>query len=611
MTRYFPKYESNRYSNRGFTIIELIVTLSILLVMLGLINFIFQDTRRAVSLGIETGEVIGAQRGIASQFRDDFTQMIGPHESGIPSEQEGGGGFLVLTHKLITDGNDDGRRTVIPGTVNEGLDIALPKNNTGTTSGGTSERRMVRSDQIGFMRARGMLQPMGPFSDNEFSSRQLPIDERKTTAVRVWYGHLLPLNPDGTVPNGGSTADSFVLGTRDSDTRDPLQWLLGRQALFLDGQETITFVPPAPPLPLIPGLTGLVYSTGVTPMATVNGYSGLPTGVNNELAAGLTDYAHVRFENDSSLNAHPNSALVGANVTTPNTAVLRAIGSTATSQTEEEYEQAALEVGTFIQRRLQANDTPEYTAGVTPDYPTFRVTQQLPILIDGCSEFVVEFTADMYGGGGANSPPSPLGATPPITAYQAAFAPDGQVDVDADGNVVWYTSLNLADPRAERGPVTYPPPSVGYFPSVDPIPGLLPNQSASQGFVWRHDRFDPGRFNVAAGTWARTTSAGSSTDPDDPGARFDFTNVPNDDGPLPPDVSTGDATSEFCDWPYAVRIRYRLHDPKGQIASGSPLNIDNNNDGLVDIDDWTDSRNGIWFEQILPIDRPIPTRILP
>ena len=95
-----PHYLSKVH--RGFTLIELLVTLGILLVMLGLINFIFRDTQRAVSLGIETGEVIAAQRGMASQIRRDFEQMVGPHQGNRP-DTANGGGFLVLTQDLAGD----------------------------------------------------------------------------------------------------------------------------------------------------------------------------------------------------------------------------------------------------------------------------------------------------------------------------------------------------------------------------------------------------------------------------------------------------------------------------------------------------------------------------
>jgi len=80
-----------------------------------------------------------------------------------------------------------------------------------------------------------------------------------------------------------------------------------------------------------------------------------------------------------------------------------------------------------------------------------------------------------------------------------------------------------------------------------------------------------------------------------------------------------DEASEFCDWPYFIRIRYRLHDPKGQIASGAPLFRDdgggipcNANNGVQNADEPTiDSRNGIWFEQIIPVSRPVPQRRIP
>ena len=51
---------------------------------------------------------------------------------------------------------------------------------------------------------------------------------------------------------------------------------------------------------------------------------------------------------------------------------------------------------------------------------------------------------------------------------------------------------------------------------------------------------------------------------------------------------TADRNDRFyCNWPYLLRIRYRLHDGAGRLAGA-------------------DSVQGIWFEQVLRVDRPHP-----
>ena len=73
--------------------------------------------------------------------------------------------------------------------------------------------------------------------------------------------------------------------------------------------------------------------------------------------------------------------------------------------------------------------------------------------------------------------------------------------------------------------------------------------AGTAAFVWRHDRFDPGvPFDVPAGTAA---------------------------------------SSPYCDWPYLLRVRYRFHDGRGRLAS-------------------TEGRQGVWFEQVLRVNRPFP-----
>lgn len=578
----------------GFTLIELMVTLSILLVMLGLINFIFRDTQRAVSLGIETGETIGAQRGIASQIRRDFVEMVGPHEGSLP-DSEAGGGFLVLTQKFIgddgggTDANNGVRDT------GEGLTIALPAvgsaaNATSSNYGRETEIRMVRSDQIGFIRNRGSDQPVGPRISGEFTSRRVPDTNRVVDVSRVWYGHLLRTLDDGTPP-GSVPGGSNLLGADGSNNENPLDWLLGRQAIFLDNSVPAEGVPTgiyAEGLPVTAGVPA-----GLSPFSTVDGHSGLGT-VTNQLLNGLCDYAFFGFEYEADpVSTHLRGSLVGPDgVGAPDTPLLPALPDTPTAAEQADYENAAINNATYARARLRANPAPSDT------YQTWQIAQAHAILNDGCSDFAIEFAADMYGGSASGEN---VARVVPVD-----FDPDGQIDLDPLGNVAWYGWSGLEDSllTPSRGPRIFEPANL-YHPLADfaSIAGL-PNFNASAAFVWRHDRYDPGVYDPAGDAWTRSTS------PADPAAAD------------PVAIDPTEVDSEFCDWPYLIRIRYRLHDPKGQIASGGRLHIDTNGNGDIDNEnpsatpppqypvgnEFVDSRNGIWFEQIIPVNRPLPQR---
>ena len=58
------------------------------------------------------------------------------------------------------------------------------------------------------------------------------------------------------------------------------------------------------------------------------------------------------------------------------------------------------------------------------------------------------------------------------------------------------------------------------------------------------------------------------------------------------DTTTTAIEGESSFWPYALRIRYRLHD-----ANGSFSDINDNTGQPI---------SGRWFEQIVPIRRPAP-----
>ena len=556
-----------RHAPRAFTIIELIVTFSILLIMLGLINFIFRDTQRAVNLGIETGKMIGTQRGVASQTRRDLTSLIGPHQGRVPDSVESGG-FLVITQKLI--GDDDGANAnngLLD--ANEGLLIQLPGNNAGQSAGGNDEIRLVRSDQLSFVRTRDNDQPVGPALANTYSSRAFPeTTDRGSDAIRIWYGHGLRTNDDGTDPT------SPFLGDPNSQDSNPLEWVLARQAIFLDNTVEGSTIEMANTTP------AGNYADSPAPIAGVNNYptSGpaQPDANRIDVVHGLTDYAYFGFDDGNTpTDQHPIGALVEGEQNPA--ATLRRVGSGTNEIMEDEYESRALNTNTFTMPagRLRVNPAPPFNeASPENSYQAWQIAQQLPIMVEGCSDFVVEFAADMYSN--------------EATAAPSAYSPDGQVDVDANGEIAWYAFGDAMSPAISNPPgsfvptkglVTFPP-ATGYRP-VATLPGG-PGLSVTGAFVWRHDTFDAGIYDRMNNTWSPQFSGS-------------FTNA-----------TLNDTDSRFCDWPYLIRIRYRLHDARGQIASGQQVFNDLNGNGDIDPGEPTDSRNGVWFEQVFRVNRPEP-----
>lgn len=588
----------------AFTLIETITALSILLVMLGLVNFIFRDAQRAVNLGLETGEVIGAQRGITSQFQRDFEQMIGPHQGRIPDNARSGG-FLIITQKYISDdagppntpatnaAANNGRIDVGDG---EGLEVQLPTNNSGQNSGRNTERRLVRSDQIAFVRTRGTDQPTGPALDNTFTSRIFPESTGRTSsAIRMWYGHGLRTNDDGSDQTQGRLNR---LGAAGSPNENPLEWILARQALFLDDTVQGSAIETAPSTRTPAG----VYADSPNPLAGVSGYSAaglanLNVGAVNVLH-GLTDYSYFAFEDGdgdmmATTDRHPVGALVegGGNPTE----TLRRVGGLPGDVDLDQYHRRAIRNNVYFRNndRLRVNPTPPFnTTSVGGNYQAWQIAQTLPILAEGVSDFVVEFAADMYGGG--------AGGVNEATPAPSPYAPDGQVDLDQDGRIAWYAFGNISNPPAPapatgtldplKGPRTFPP-ATDYRPTS--AAGFLPTTAVTGAFVWRHDTFDPGEYDIGTGTWSPQFS-GSFSDATPP-----IAGVP----------ALNDEDSRFCDWPYLIRIRYRLHDARGQLASGQQVFIDLNGNDDLDDGEPVDSRNGIWFEQILPVNRPVARRI--
>ena len=273
------------------------------------------------------------------------------------------------------------------------------------------------------------------------------------------------------------TGSAERLGDEGEPNENPLDWLLGRQALFLDG----TLLTPggvAAPNP------GGIYADGLFSNSNVNGYSSVPGAVGTRLDSGLTDYAWAALEYK---HRHPPPQPESGEQHWRWLAVLEAVaesltGASRLAASELAYENIAMGIATYVRDRLLANPTPPDT------YETWQLAQAHAILNEGVSDFAIEFAADMYGGidSGGNQTANKAARAEPgtVSSEPGDFLPDGQIDTDRQGNIAWYgwagtrggTFVGLTDSRSRpRLGVRIFAPADGYHPMV-PIDTLMPSE---------------------------------------------------------------------------------------------------------------------------------------
>jgi hypothetical protein len=127
----------------GFTIMELLIAVSLTVLLMLLVGRLFTDTQRAVSVGISTGRVIENSRAIGDQLDRDFKLMVPPEN----------GGFLVVVQNV---------------------------------AGG------VRDDQVFFIKNAEGVHPMCPLNTGTFTN------SLTTDRSRIWYGHAQRTLADGS-----------------------------------------------------------------------------------------------------------------------------------------------------------------------------------------------------------------------------------------------------------------------------------------------------------------------------------------------------------------------------------------------------------------------------
>lgn len=470
--------------SRGFTIIELLVASAVTIILLVLIGQMFTATTNAVSQGAARSDIIANSDTFVTQLSLDAQAMVGPHDNDSLTAEEAGGILIIVNHRIPNV------RYPLPGA-------------------GEAIRPFVRSDQLVFIRTRDPdAYPLAPNSSSSFTPHD---DEGLAPFSRVWYGHVVRTNPDGT---GGGT-----LGTGQEVLLT--SWLLGRQELFLAKKATGLPGAPAP---------ATLHANGAFYNAPVVGIGGAPAPA--ELYQGWTDYAYAGLY-DTQADPHTNGAIVGHASGTYGSNSLRRLWANLPVVT---YRTQAIQDYSFAMQRLRVNPVPN---SATPEY--WQVAQMHPLFIEHCSDFIVEWAGDTDLDGQLDT----------VSAAEAALV-QGAGGVMEEGAIKWYAHwTNVPGPGFEPlAPVVYAPPS-GYhaYTSSTGAP------HANAGFVWRHD--DEPTLAVPNGKF--------TNDPDQPSF-----------------------------WPYLIRIRYRLHDARGQLMSGDA--------GTQNMDQV----HGVWFEHVMRVNRPNP-----
>ena len=456
------------HSTPAFTIMELLVAITITTLMLLLINQLFFQTSRAISQGVALSNTMGDSRTASEQFARDAQDMTGPSDLT-------GKGFLVIVQRIVGDWDGDG--VLEP---DQGEGVAIPS----VTYGGGETTELLRSDQLVFIKRRDTAdptldRPLTPVSKNTFSNATANSAEH----IRIWYGHVLKTLPDGSAPG-------FDLG-REKKSPHPnrlgTDWILGRQALFL-GYDTDDI-----------DIEDIILAGGEAGYnSPVSGYGdpgddGFPRPVyttsNLALYMGLTDVTYK---------------------------TLQYILKTLDHQPDPHKYAAKAYDYTYAQYHLHANPVPKYAyspSNTSIDsyeraFAAWQIAQTHPVFMNHCSDFQVSFAGD--------------------------YDSDVGIDKDVNGNIIWYDHFDA--PPSEGFSI----PSFGINKAFDgPVYDIDPIDRqgeelnhADAAFVFRHDM--------------------GGTNP--------------------------------TNWPYLIRIRYRLHDARGKLQDA-------------------DGQSGKRFEQIIPVRR--------
>ncbi|MEM9415014.1 MAG: prepilin-type N-terminal cleavage/methylation domain-containing protein [Planctomycetota bacterium] len=354
----------------GFTIVELLVAVSVLSLMLFLINTLFFQTTEAVSTGVRTSTVLANARATNDRIALDASAMLGPNASN-PVPQ--GGGYIIIINKEVN---------------------APVKRQDGTTVIET-----FRVDQLVYVASASEansrvteFRGSAPRDATQFGS------DFTSPYALVRYSHGRRTERDGS---DNATFDDlgqpFVAGDPELSGRaaglDRLanDWILARQAVLFSPTDSGNF-----------------------PLQGTDWYVNWPFALEPvQNAGGLMAAGYCDVTLAPPADADPAVGFVNRFLQTGNAANPSVDAGTRTNN------YLAL---THINERLRVNPIPE-AAGT--DFEPGVVGQVHGVFAPNCSDFIVQFAADVDG--------------------------DGQIDRSDNGTpqieddfIIWYDMDNLA-----------------------------------------------------------------------------------------------------------------------------------------------------------------------
>jgi len=172
-------------ARKAFTVIEMVVAIAIGIVVIWIVNQLFNDTSKAIRHGIAMSELMHNARGISDKLYHDSQHLLGP---AVPN-----GGVLVIKSAVVS-------------------------NQPWEEHDGSTINRDVRVDQLIYF-VEGKFHALTPDSSSTFANT------RTAQYGRVWYGHV-----SRTAANGSGGGSSFGPVAN--------QYILGRQLLLLAGSSS-------------------------------------------------------------------------------------------------------------------------------------------------------------------------------------------------------------------------------------------------------------------------------------------------------------------------------------------------------------------------------------
>ena len=339
MTRHAPTNTTRirRATRRGFTIVELLVAVSLLALMLFLIDNLFNSTTRAVSDGVRQSAVLANARAVQSRLTIDASAMLGPNANN--PAPEGGGYLVIINHRIQAQvRRRDGSESLETFRVDQLVYMA-------STTVATSNIRQFRAS--------------APRDETQFGS------DYTSPYALIRYSHGRRTNRDGS-----DIAGWVELGWDRSSGLDRLanDWILTRQAVLFNPTD---------------GLGNTIEQNGFSDWF-------VDTPRVGELVQGKIGLTHEMYVGYCDVTARPASAPLTAPL--PGFVDMRLDPSNpGLNATDIENNYLFL---THIDQRLRVNPIPAST-----NFESEPVGQLHGIFAPNCSEFIVQFAADANNDG--------------------------------------------------------------------------------------------------------------------------------------------------------------------------------------------------------------------